>query len=87
VVPGLSAPAKLAGFGLVPVTLIVKFAALAEPPLSFTTCLITWSVPVVGAATSSFVTVQVFVWPAAIVPVQSAEKLAVYPLGPVSVTL
>jgi hypothetical protein len=48
VVPGLSAPAKLAGFGLVPVTLIVKFAALAEPPLSFTTCLITWSVPVVA---------------------------------------
>jgi hypothetical protein len=44
VVPGLSAPGKLLGDGLVPVTLIVKSAALAEPPLSFTTCLITCSV-------------------------------------------
>ena len=66
VVPGLSAPGKLAGLGLVPGTLSVKFAALAEPPLSFTTCFMTCSVPVVGAATSSFVTVQVLVSPAAI---------------------
>ena len=36
---------------------------------------------------SSLVIVQVLSTPASIVPVQSPEKLALYPLGPVSVTL
>jgi len=45
---------QLAGLGLDPETLSVKFAALAEPPLSFTTCLITCSVAVCGDVTVIF---------------------------------
>jgi hypothetical protein len=44
VVPGDSAPEKLAGLGDPPVTLIVKAEADAEPPLSLITCLITVNV-------------------------------------------
>jgi hypothetical protein len=36
---------------------------------------------------SSFVIVQVFVWPAEIVPLQPLENDASYPEGPLSVTL
>ena len=39
-----------------------------------------------GVSLSSLVTVQVFVSPLAIEPVQSAEKLAAYPDGPDSET-
>ena len=39
-----SEPAKLAGLGEPPVTLIVKSPATAVPPLLFTTCLITVNV-------------------------------------------
>src|SRR6266571_1402445 len=67
-----SAPWNEAGEGLVPVTDIVKSPATAVPPLSLTTCLMTISF----GWTSLFVTVQVFVSPTAIVPEQSAEKLA-----------
>src|SRR2546427_153491 len=56
--------------------------AVALPPLSFTTCLITVSV----GATSLFVIVQVLLWPGASVTLplesQSPEIVAVYPLGP-----
>ena len=71
-VPGEPVPAKLAGLGLLPVTCRVKSEGTALPPLSFTTCLTTVRVAVVGAL-SSLVTVQVFESPGAIVPVQSAE--------------
>ena len=54
-----------------PDTVIVKLAAVAVPPLSLTTCLMTISF----AAISSFVTVQVFVSPMPIEPTQSAERL------------
>ena len=67
--PGDSAPGDDPGLGLLPVTVIVKFPAVAVPPLSLTTCLMTISV----AATSLFVTVQIFVWPTLIEPAQSAE--------------
>src|SRR5919106_1595918 len=82
-VPGLSAPGKLSGVSLAPPESRVKFAATAVPPLSLTTCLITMSC----GAMSSFVTVQVFVSPAAMVPLQSADRVAAYPDGPVSETL
>jgi hypothetical protein len=54
-VPGDSAPAKLAGLGAPPVTLIVKSEAALVPPLLLITCLITVNV----AGWSSFVIVQV----------------------------
>src|SRR5215213_5486055 len=82
-VPGASAPAKLSGESLAPPESRLKLAAVAVPPLSLTTCLMTISF----AAWSLLVTVQVLVWPLAMEPEQSAEKLAVYPDGPVSVTL
>jgi hypothetical protein len=47
----------------------VKFAAVAVPPSSLITCLMTISF----GATSLFVTVQVFVSPTLIDPVQSVE--------------
>src|SRR5437870_5377106 len=40
-VPGDSAPGKLAGLGLLPVTAMVKLAAVAVPPWSLMTCLMT----------------------------------------------
>ena len=55
VVPGLSAPAKDAEDGWSPVTFIVQAEAVAVPPLSLMTCLMTVSV----AGWSSFVIVQV----------------------------
>src|SRR5207249_2736673 len=71
VVPSGAAPANEAVHGLVPVTDIVKLAALAVPPLSFTTCLITCRI----GWTSLLVTVQVLVWPLPIPePAQSAES-------------
>jgi hypothetical protein len=45
-VPGDSAPAKVAGLGLPPVTDMLKLPAVAVPPLLFTTCLMTISVAV-----------------------------------------
>ncbi len=69
--PGDSCPAKDAGAGLLPVTLMVKSAAVAVPPKLFTTCLITVS----RGPMSLFVTVQVLACPTAIDPVQSVEKL------------
>src|SRR2546426_5683101 len=67
VVPGDAAPAKDAeGCTFVPVTVIVNAEAVAAPPLSFTTCLITVS----WGATSSFVIVHVFVSPTRMVPLQ-----------------
>ena len=71
-VPGDSAPGNEPGDGLVPVTVIVKEPATALPPLSLITCLMTISF----GWLSLFVIVHVFVWPTAIDPVQSAEKLA-----------
>ena len=72
-VPGDSAPGnELPPAAVTPLIVIVKFDAFALPPFALTTCLIT----IRCAAWSSFVTVQVFVWPAAMEPVQSAEKLA-----------
>ena len=59
-VPGLSAPLKLAGLGLLPVTLIGKSAATLLPPSSFTTCLITRRVP--SGCTASKHSVVRFVW-------------------------
>ena len=67
--PGDSAPGNVAGFGVVPVTVIGKSAATFLPPSLLTTCLTTISF----GAMSSFVTVHVFVSPSAIEPVQSAE--------------
>src|SRR5438093_1473877 len=40
-VPGDSAPANVAGLGLLPVTAIGKLDAVLTPPLSLITCLIT----------------------------------------------
>src|SRR2546427_9808221 len=77
-----SLPGKLAGLGLLPVTVMVKFEARAVPPLSLMTCLITLRV----AAWSLLVTVQVLVSPAAIDPVQSAERLEAEPSGPLAPT-
>ena len=68
--PGDSAPAKDAGLGLPPVTDIVKLDAVAVPPLLLMTCLMTISV----GAWSSFVTVQVLLWPTEIEPEQSVES-------------
>src|SRR2546426_853901 len=60
-----------------------RFVRVAE---SFKTQLIV--VPIEGfALLSSLVTVQVFVSPTLIEPVQPAEKLEAYPLGLTSVTL
>ena len=59
----------------------MKSDALAVPPLSFTTFLITTSFP----GSSSFVTVQVFFCLFAIVPAQSALRLA-WPTCAFSVT-
>jgi hypothetical protein len=72
-VPGLSAPAKLAG--VPPGTLIVKFDAVAVPPLLLITCLITVSV----AAWSSFVIVHVAdpPGPRPVALAQAAESLRV----------
>src|SRR5947209_3599359 len=53
------------------------------PPLSF----VTYLTRTREGGMSAFVTVQVFVSPTAIEPVQSAEKLAAYPPGRVSETL
>ena len=69
--PGDSAPGKVPGVGEAPVTVMVKFPAVAEPPKLFTTCLITVS----RGWMSLFVTVQVLACPTAIDPVQSVEKL------------
>ena len=74
--PGDSCPAKDAGAGLLPVTLMVKSAAVAVPPKLFTTCLITVSC----AATSSLVIVHVFSAPATTV---TAPVLLQSPLKPV----
>ncbi len=71
--PGDSAPGKSSGVSLAPPESRVKLAAVAVPPLSLITCLMTISLP----GLSSLVTVQVLVWPLAIVPEQYAEKLAV----------
>ena len=67
-----SLPAKGAFADPLLVTVIAKSEATLVPPLSLTTCLITVSC----AAMSLFVIVQVRDSPAAIVPVQPAEKLA-----------
>ena len=72
-VPGDSAPGKLAGVGEPPVTVIVKSDAVLVPPLSLITCLITISF----GPMSSFVIVQVFVSPSAIVLSQSADFVSV----------
>ena len=69
VVPGASAPGNAGGLVPGSSTDIVNWDAMAVPPLLLTTCLITMSC----GAMSSFVTVQVLVWPIAIVPAQSAE--------------
>src|SRR5712691_5094593 len=66
-----SLPAKLAGFGLVPLTCMVQLAATAPPLLSFCTCLVTVSV----ATTSSLVMVQVRCSPTPICPLQSGPAL------------
>ena len=76
-VPGDSAPGSRGGFVPGSSTVIVKSPALAVPPLSLITCLITISF----GAMSLLVTVQVFVSPMAIVPLQSADFVA-YPDGP-----
>ena len=59
-------------FSLFGLLFIVKFAAVAVPPLSLITCLmmISWG------WISSFVTVQVLVSPLVMDPEQSAEKEA-----------
>ena len=57
--------------GLDPITLIVKLDAVAPPPLSFTTVLITISL----GWTSSLVMVQVLVSPMVMLPEQSAEVM------------
>ena len=57
------------GLTLVPVTLMVKSVATAVPPLSLTTVLMTR----MQVAMSLLVTVQVLVWPMAMVPEQSAD--------------
>src|SRR5438477_13176831 len=44
-VPGDSAPGNMSGLGELPVTTIVRSPAEGVPPLSFTTCFITISVP------------------------------------------
>ena len=68
--PGASAPAKLAGLGVLPVTDIVKSAAVLVPASSLTTCLITISF----AAMSSFVIVQVFCMPGTTLTVPFARS-------------
>jgi len=67
-VPGDSAPGNgLAPVTAIPLILIENCDAFALPPFTFTTCLITIRWP----GWSSFVIVQVFVSPFAIVPEQS----------------
>jgi hypothetical protein len=83
VVPDSLPGKKFNGWTLIPVTFILKSDAAAVPPLSLMTFLITVNVP----GWSEFVTVHVFDSPMAIVPVQSDEKLSVYPAGPASPTL
>ena len=70
VVPGDSAPEKDAGLGLPPVTDIVKFAAVAVPPLSLMTCLMTinfgsalWNVHVASVGVVPVATLAVAVLP------------------------
>jgi len=78
VVPGDSSPSKLLLDGFVAVTSIVHWSAVAVPPLSLITCLITVRVGV----SSSFVIVQVADSPSASVPEQLAPIVLVYPDGP-----
>src|SRR5574342_640084 len=65
-----------------PSTEIPKSSTPALPPLSLVTDLVS----VIVGATSSFVIVQVFVSPTAIVPEHSIESVSVYPGSPVSAT-
>ena len=74
--PGASAPAKLAGLGVLPVTAIVKSAAALLPASSLTTCLITISL----AAMSSFVIVQVFCMPGTTVTAPFAVQSPLVPV-------
>src|SRR5436309_8646434 len=60
-----------------------KAAAVRLPPLSLTTTLLT----IRCAGWSLLVTVQVLVWPSAIVPLHSAENVASYPGCAFSATL
>src|SRR5437879_123892 len=80
-VPGDSAPAKVAGLGLLPVTAIGKSAATLVPPSSLITCLITINC----GALSSLVMVQVLVSPSAMFPEQPLYEAA-YAGSSVSVT-
>src|SRR5512142_225600 len=82
-----SSPAKLAGDGAEPLTFIVNAPAVAVPPLSLTTCLITISF----GWTSSLVTVQTADSPTPSVtevpshdPPWHAHPSDAYPAGPVS---
>src|SRR5438132_3633721 len=68
------------------VTVICQAPANAVPPLSFTTCLTTVSVAMVGAL-SSLVMVQTFCSPRASVPEQPAALVLVYPATEASSTL
>ena len=64
---------------VLPVMFAVKSAAVALPPLAFTTLFITLKEAVVGSTASLFVIVQNLTSPEAKVPLQSADKLCVYP--------
>src|SRR5207302_10031492 len=66
---------------------ICQSPALARPPLSLMTCLMTVSRGAAGPAMSSLVIVQVLLWVAAIVPAQSVERLLAYPPIAASSTL
>src|SRR5438309_8740326 len=68
------------------VTVICQAPANAVPPLSFTTCLTTVSVAMVGAL-SSLVIVQVFCSARASVPEQPTALVLVYPATEASSTL
>src|SRR5438309_5551708 len=68
------------------VTVICQAPANAVPPLSFTTCLTTVSVAMVGVL-SSLVMVQTFCSPSASVPEQPAALVLVYPATEASSTL
>src|SRR5437870_706936 len=85
VVPA-SLPGNEAGLGAPPATFIVQLSADALPPLSLMTCLITISIPVAGGK-SSFVIVQILVSLTAIVPLQSGERVLLYPVTGASSTL
>jgi hypothetical protein len=65
-------PDRFVGEPPAPVAVNVHAVGTADPPL----LLVTVFTSVNDGATSSFVTVHVFVTPFAIEPVQSAEKLA-----------